>query len=148
MSKFLLNHLGQISKAFIYSKIQILFRNNSPQLSAHPAFRPSHGLFFLFQPADFPSPSHWASASRPAQPTITAQTSCRLLPPTPKPSTAPPPAGLMPPPRSPRRRHRKRKMAASNSPSFPPHYSAPFPPSSIPETGPSTPPLKLLQAGN
>jgi hypothetical protein len=73
MSKFLLNLLGQIFKAFVYSKIQILFKNNSPQLSAHPAFRPSHGPFFFFQPADFPSPSHWASASRPTQPTITAQ---------------------------------------------------------------------------
>jgi hypothetical protein len=36
MSKFLLNLLVQISKAFVYSKFQILFRNNSPQLSAQP----------------------------------------------------------------------------------------------------------------
>jgi hypothetical protein len=37
MSKFLLNLLVQISKAFVYSKIQILFGNNSSQISAHPA---------------------------------------------------------------------------------------------------------------
>jgi hypothetical protein len=48
MSKFLLNLLVQISKAFVYSKIQILFGNNSPQLSAHPAFRPSRGPFLFF----------------------------------------------------------------------------------------------------
>jgi hypothetical protein len=37
MSKFLLNLLVQISKAYVYSKIQFLFRNNSPQISARPA---------------------------------------------------------------------------------------------------------------
>jgi hypothetical protein len=37
MSKFVQNLLVQISKAFLYSKIQILFRNNSSQISAHPA---------------------------------------------------------------------------------------------------------------
>jgi hypothetical protein len=92
MSKFLLNLLVQISKAFVYSKIQILFGKNSTQLSAHLAFRPSRGLFFLFfQPADFLSPPHWASASRPAQPTITAQLATgRLLPPASKPKLLPP----------------------------------------------------------
>jgi hypothetical protein len=64
-------------------KNQILFRKEfPPSLSAHPAFRPS--LFFL--PANFPSPSHWASALRPAQPTRTAQPATFLLPPAPKPS--------------------------------------------------------------
>jgi hypothetical protein len=44
------------------------------------SFRPSRGpFFFFFQPADFPSPPHWASASRPAQPTITAQPASRCL---------------------------------------------------------------------
>jgi hypothetical protein len=82
MSKFLLNLLVQISKALVYSKNQILFRKQfSPSLSAHPAFQPS---FFL--PADFPTPSHWASAFRPAQPTRTAQPATFLLPPAPKPS--------------------------------------------------------------
>jgi hypothetical protein len=57
MSKFLLNLLVQISKAFVYSKIQILFGNNSPQLSAHLAFRPSHGLFFFFPTDRFSLPS-------------------------------------------------------------------------------------------
>jgi hypothetical protein len=37
MSKFLLNLLVQISKAFVYSKIQILFENNSSQILVHPA---------------------------------------------------------------------------------------------------------------
>jgi hypothetical protein len=37
MPKFLLNLLVQIFKAFVYSKIQILFGNNSPQLPAQPA---------------------------------------------------------------------------------------------------------------
>jgi hypothetical protein len=38
MSKFLLNLLLQISKAFVYSKIQFLFEKNFfPQNSAHPA---------------------------------------------------------------------------------------------------------------
>jgi hypothetical protein len=64
-------------------KNQILFRKEfSPSLSAHPAFRPS--LFFL--PTDFSSPSHWASAFRPAHPTRMAQPATFLLPPAPKPS--------------------------------------------------------------
>jgi hypothetical protein len=67
MSKFLLNLLVQISKTFVYSKIQILFRNNSPQLSAHPVFRPSRGPFLFFPTGRSPSP-HLASASQPAQP--------------------------------------------------------------------------------
>jgi hypothetical protein len=63
-------------------KNQILFgKEFSPSLSAHPAFRPS--LFFL--PADFLSPSHWASAFQPAQSTRTAQLATFLLPPAPKP---------------------------------------------------------------
>jgi hypothetical protein len=46
------------------------------------SFRPSRGPFFFFELADFPSPPHWASASRPAQPTIMAQPATgRLLPP-------------------------------------------------------------------
>jgi hypothetical protein len=57
MSKFLLNLLVQISKAFVYSKIQILFKNNSPQLSAHPAFRPSRDPFFFFSTDRFSLPS-------------------------------------------------------------------------------------------
>jgi hypothetical protein len=50
MAKFLLNLLVQISKAFVYSKIQILFRNNSPQLSRGPSgllAQPRPILFFL-----------------------------------------------------------------------------------------------------
>jgi hypothetical protein len=54
MSKFLLNLLVQISKAFVYSKIQILFGNNSPQLSAHPVFQPSRGPFFFSNRPPYP----------------------------------------------------------------------------------------------
>jgi hypothetical protein len=68
MSKFLLNLLVQISKAFVYSKIQILFGNNSPQLLAHPAFRPSRGPFLFFPTGCSPS-LHWASAG-PASPRV------------------------------------------------------------------------------
>jgi hypothetical protein len=82
MSKFLLNFLVQISKGLVYSKIKFyLEKNFSQSLLAHPAFRPS--LFFL--PTDFPSPSHWASAFRPAQPTRTVQPATFFLPPAPKP---------------------------------------------------------------
>jgi hypothetical protein len=146
MSKFLLNLLVQISKAFVYSKIQILFGNNSHQLSAQPRPIP---FFSFFQPVDFPSPPHWAMTSRPAQPTITAQPATgHLLPPTPKPSTTSPPAGLVPPPQSPRRLHRKRKMAASISPSFPPINRCHSRPLQSRKPVPSTPPLKLLQSGH
>jgi hypothetical protein len=80
MSKFLQNLLVQISKALVYSKNQILF---GKEFSCHfQAIRPFGTVFFL--PADFPSPFHWASAFRPAQPTRTAQLPTFLLPPAPK----------------------------------------------------------------
>jgi hypothetical protein len=75
-------------------------------------------------------------------------TSRCLLPPAPKPSMALPLASLVPPPRSPRRLHRKRKTAASNSPSFARINWRHFPPLQSHKLAPSTPPLKLLQAGN
>jgi hypothetical protein len=69
MSKFLLNLLLQISKAFVYSKIQILFGNNSSQISAHLAFRPSRGpFFFFFQPAAPPLPTGPQPLGRPSRP--------------------------------------------------------------------------------
>jgi hypothetical protein len=69
MSKFLLNLLVQISKAFVYSKIKILFRNNSPQLSAHPAFRPSCEPFFFFFPTGrSPLPTGPQPLGRPSRP--------------------------------------------------------------------------------
>jgi hypothetical protein len=69
MSKFLLNVLVQISKAFIYSKIQILFGNNSSQILAHPAFQPSHDPFFFFcQPAAPPLPPGPQPLGRPSRP--------------------------------------------------------------------------------
>jgi hypothetical protein len=61
-------------------KNQILFEKEFfPSLSAHPAFRPSHGPFsFLFNRSFFPP--HWALASRPAQ--LTSRPNGRpLLPP-------------------------------------------------------------------
>jgi hypothetical protein len=67
MSKFLLNLLVQISKAFIYSKIQILFGNNSPQLSAH-STQLRLILFFSFQPAAPPLPTGPQPLGRPSRP--------------------------------------------------------------------------------
>jgi hypothetical protein len=76
---------------------------------------------FFFLLADFPSPSHWASAFRPAQPTRTAKLATFLLPPAPKPSAHGAAVGR---PRAAstvaRRLHRKRKTALSNPASFPP----------------------------
>jgi hypothetical protein len=56
-------------------KNQILFgKEFSLSLSAHPAFRPSHSPFsFFFNRPIFLALPHWASASRPAQPTLTTQ---------------------------------------------------------------------------
>jgi hypothetical protein len=80
MSKFLLNLLVQISKAFVYSKIQILFKNNSPQLSAHPAFRPSRGPFLFFFNRPLPlSPLGLGLSVGPAGPRVGgALSGCRL----------------------------------------------------------------------
>jgi hypothetical protein len=78
MSKSPLNLLVQISKAFVYSKIQILFGNNSPQLSAHLTFRPSRGPFFFFFPTGCSPSPHWALASRPAQPARALVAPCRI----------------------------------------------------------------------
>jgi hypothetical protein len=74
MSKFLL----QISKAFLYSKIKLLFGKElflsfgptGPEASwPIQPFGPAVAHFFLFN-RPFPPPSpHWASTSRPAQPT-------------------------------------------------------------------------------
>jgi hypothetical protein len=47
ISKFLLNLLLQISKAFVYSKKQFLFKNNSPQISAQ---RPASPVLARFAP--------------------------------------------------------------------------------------------------
>jgi hypothetical protein len=90
MSKFLLNLLLQFSRALVYSKIKSLFGKeffphfwpNRPNgQPAHPVFRPSRGPLF-FTNRLLPSP-HWASASRPAQPALTAQPD-NLPPPAPE----------------------------------------------------------------
>jgi hypothetical protein len=83
MSKFILNLLVQISKVCQKSKFQIkfekvLFLELGPtlvfcQAAAH--------FLFLSQPAHSPSP-HWASASRSAQPALSAQLAASLWHPT------------------------------------------------------------------
>jgi hypothetical protein len=78
MSKFLLNLLLQISKAFVYSKIKLLFRKEfflhfrpnrpSGQL-AHPAFWPSRGPFFsIFNRPLLPLPTGPRPLDRPSLP--------------------------------------------------------------------------------
>jgi hypothetical protein len=81
MSKFLLNILVQISKALVYSKIKFYLEKNFPR-----HFRPIQpfGPVSFFISANFPSPYHWASTFRPAQPTRMAQPTTFLLPPAPK----------------------------------------------------------------
>jgi hypothetical protein len=51
MSKFLLNHLVQISKAFVYSKIQILFGNNFSSNSGPSGPAPSSPGRFTRRPS-------------------------------------------------------------------------------------------------
>jgi hypothetical protein len=84
MSKFLLNLLVQNFKALVYSKIKFYSEKNFPR--HFQPIRPFGPVFLSFLPANFPSPSHWASAFRSAQPTRTAQPVTFLLPPAPKPS--------------------------------------------------------------
>jgi hypothetical protein len=82
MSKLLLNHLVQISKAWVYSKIKFYSEKNffitfSPSgLSAQP-----QPIFFSFQLAVFPPP-HWASAARSAQLATRWWRPARLPPPS------------------------------------------------------------------
>jgi hypothetical protein len=161
MSKFLLNLLVQISKALVYSKINFYLEKNSPR-----HFRPTWPfgpIFFFFyrpiflpsltgpRPSGRPSPPH---GPRPAQPTArppdrpSPPHAFFLLPHRRRARMVPPPAGLAPPPRSPRRSHRKRRTATSISPSFPPINRRHSPPLQSWKPAPSTPPLKLLQAGH
>jgi hypothetical protein len=98
MSKFLLNLLLQISKALIYSKNQIVIRKIIfSSLSAQSAQRPAgpSGLsaqpwpiFFSFQLVIPPPSPHWASASRPTQPALSAQSTTRGW----RPGRLPPPS--------------------------------------------------------
>jgi hypothetical protein len=96
-------------------KHQFLFgKEFSPSLSANPAFRPSHGPFFFLQPAIFLPPlPHWASASRPTQPILTAQPATFFF--LPHRSRA----RMAPPPGSTRHLHRKKRKWPHQSPSFP-----------------------------
>jgi hypothetical protein len=73
MSELLLNLLVQISKALVYSKIKFYSEKNfSVTFGPSGLLAQPRPVFFSFQLAFFPL-SHWASASRPAQPTLTAQ---------------------------------------------------------------------------
>jgi hypothetical protein len=120
MSKFLLNLLVQISKALVYSKIKFYSEKNFPR-----HFPPSHGPFFLFQPAVFLPPlPHWASASQPAQPATFF-----FLPDRSRARTAPP-AGLAPPPGSTPTPPLEEKKVAASIPFTPPLIGA-ISPSSI-----------------
>jgi hypothetical protein len=143
MSKFLLNLLVQISKALVYSKNQILFgKEFSPLLSTHPAFRPS--LLFFTDRFSLPFPQGFGLSAGPAHPLgPTGQLSYFS-----RTEAGRARRRLAPPPRSPRRLHRKRKMAASNPPSFPHINRRHSLPLQSQKSVPSTPPLKLLQAGN
>jgi hypothetical protein len=141
MSKFLLNLLVQIFKASVYSKIQISFGNNSPQLSAHPAFRPSRGPFFFSNRLIFPPlptgprpPSQPRPPSRPNQPPSSSSSRTEA-----KHSAA---AGR------PRAASTGREKRPHIIPLHFPSLIGTIPPSSIPETSAFNPPLKLLQAGN
>jgi hypothetical protein len=60
MSKFLLNHLVQISKALVYSKIKFYSEKNFSV-----AFGPATAHLLFFSTSLFPPP-RWASASQPA----------------------------------------------------------------------------------
>jgi hypothetical protein len=140
VSKFLLNLLVQIFKALVYSKIKFYSNKNFPR-----HFRPIRplGPISFFFTGKFPSPSHWASAFRSAQPTCTAQPATFLLPParklgahgagTGRPHAASTVAPTPPP---------EEKNGHIQSPFISPHYSAPFPPSSIPETGTFNPAIE------
>jgi hypothetical protein len=79
-SKLLPNLLERISKALVNSKIQFLIRKSFFLFISH--FRPSYPYRPtrpLAQPARWPPPPHWASASRPAQPALLAQPGNRLV---------------------------------------------------------------------
>jgi hypothetical protein len=86
MSKFLLNLLVQISKAWVYSKIKFYSEKNFfSSLSAHPAFRPSCGPFsFLFNRPFFSSPLGLSLSAGPTHPH--GPTGRLLPPPAPEPS--------------------------------------------------------------
>jgi hypothetical protein len=116
MSKFLLNLLVQISKALVYSKIKFYSKKNFPcHFQPIRPFRPSHGplSFFSNWPIFLP-PLHWASASRPVQPTRTAQPATFFFLPHQSRARPAPPAGLAPPPGStPTPPLEEKKMAAS-----------------------------------
>jgi hypothetical protein len=111
MSKFLLNLLVQISKALVYSKIKFYSQKNFP-VTFGPSGLSAH--FFFFSTGRFlHPPPHWASASRPAQPTFTAQPATFFFLPHQSQARTALPAGLAPPPRLTLTPPPEEKMAAS-----------------------------------
>jgi hypothetical protein len=146
MSKFLLNLLVQISKALVYSKIKFYSEKNFPRHFR--PIRPFGPVSFFYRTIFRPLPTGPRPSGRPSPPAWPNQPRFFFLPHRSRARMAPPPAGLTPPPRSPRRLQRKRKMAASSPPSFPPINRCHSPPFQSWKSAPSTPPLKLLQAGN
>jgi hypothetical protein len=66
----------------IFKKLNFIRKRIFP-VTFGPSGLSAQSLLFLL--ANFPSPSHWASAFQPAQPTRTAHPITVLLPPAPKP---------------------------------------------------------------
>jgi hypothetical protein len=139
MSKLVLNLLVQISKALIYSKIKFYSEKKFPA-----TFGPAAAHFFLVNQPFF-SPPHWASTSRPAQPTLTAQPATFFFLPHRSQARTTPPADLMSPPRSTLMPPSEEKKWPHQSPFIPPLIGA-ISPSSITGNWRLQPgPLKLLQ---
>jgi hypothetical protein len=132
MSKFLLNLLVQISKALVYSKIKFYSEKNFPRhFRPIQPFGPAMAHSFLFQPAVFLPPlPHWASASRTAQPILTAQSATFFFLPHRSRARTVPPAGLAPPPGSTLTPPPEEKKMAASIPFIPPLIGA-ISPSSI-----------------
>jgi hypothetical protein len=132
----------QISKALVYSKIKFYSEKNF-SVTFGPSGLSAH--FFSFQLAVFLPPQHWASASRPAQPTLTAQPTTFIFLPHRSQARTVPPAGLAPPPRSTPTPPPEEKKWPHQSPFIPPLIGA-ISPSSITDNRRLQPgPLKLLQ---
>jgi hypothetical protein len=146
MSKFILNLLVQIFKALVYSKIKFYSEKNFPVtfgpsgLSAQ--LRP---IFFLFNHPFPPPPLHWASASQPAQPTLTAQPATFFFLPHRSQARTEPSAGLAPPPRSTSMPPPEEKKWPHQSPFIPQLISAISPSSKTDNRRLQLGPLKLLQ---
>jgi hypothetical protein len=143
MSKFFLNLLVQISKALVYSKIKFYSEKNFPRHFR--PIRPFGPVSFFSNRLIFPPLPHWASASRPAQPTRMAQPATFFFLPHRSRARLVPPASLTPPPGStPTPPPEEKKMAAS-IPFIPPLMDTVSPYSIPGKRRLQRRPLKLLQ---